>query len=233
MRLLEIHNLTKKYDNQLVIDNVCLNINKGDVYGLIGKNGAGKTTLFKLLEGSILSDEGEIYWRTCDSKNIKVGICIAPERINKSLTAFQTLSLYGNSIAKISRREIDNILKLVGLYEQRNKKIAKFSTGMKQKLILAIALLDSPDILILDEPLNGLDPSSVREIRDLLYKLNKEKEVTMIISSHILGELTKISTRYGLLVEGKLVKEFSAMDISDMNEDEKELYILRTLEEMV
>lgn len=233
MRLLEIHNLTKKYDNQLVIDNVCLNINEGDVYGLIGKNGAGKTTLFKLLEGSILSDEGEIYWRAGDSKNIKVGICIAPERINKSLTAFQTLSLYGNSIAKISRREIDNILKLVGLYEQRNKKIAKFSTGMKQKLILAIALLDSPDILILDEPLNGLDPSSVREIRDLLYKLNKEKEVTMIISSHILGELTKISTRYGLLVEGKLVKEFSAMDISDMNEDEKELYILRTLEEMV
>lgn len=233
MRLLEIHNLTKKYDNQLVIDNVCLNINKGDVYGLIGKNGAGKTTLFKLLEGSILSDEGEIYWRTGDSKNIKVGICITPERINKSLTAFQTLSLYGNSIAKISRREIDNILKLVGLYEQRNKKIAKFSTGMKQKLILAIALLDSPDILILDEPLNGLDPSSVREIRDLLYKLNREKEVTMIISSHILGELTKISTRYGLLVEGKLVKEFSAMDISDMNEDEKELYILRTLEEMV
>lgn len=233
MRLLEIHNLTKKYDNQLVIDNVGLNINKGDVYGLIGKNGAGKTTLFKLLEGSILSDEGEIYWGTGDSKNIKVGICIAPERINKSLTAFQTLSLYGNSIAKISRREIDNILKLVGLYEQRNKKIAKFSTGMKQKLILAIALLDSPDILILDEPLNGLDPSSVREIRDLLYKLNKEKEVTMIISSHILGELTKISTRYGLLVEGKLVKEFSAMDISDMNEDEKELYILRTLEEMV
>ena len=233
MRLLEIHNLTKKYDNQLVIDNVCLNINKGDVYGLIGKNGAGKTTLFKLLEGSILSDEGEIYWGTGDSKNIKVGICIAPERINKSLTAFQTLSLYGNSIAKISRREIDNILKLVGLYEQRNKKIGKFSTGMKQKLILAIALLDSPDILILDEPLNGLDPSSVREIRDLLYKLNKEKEVTMIISSHILGELTKISTRYGLLVEGKLVKEFSAMDISDMNEDEKELYILRTLEEMV
>lgn len=233
MRLLEIHNLIKKYDNQLVIDNVCLNINKGDVYGLIGKNGAGKTTLFKLLEGSILSDEGEIYWGTGDSKNIKVGICIAPERINKSLTAFQTLSLYGNSIAKISRREIDNILKLVGLYEQRNKKIAKFSTGMKQKLILAIALLDSPDILILDEPLNGLDPSSVREIRDLLYKLNKEKEVTMIISSHILGELTKISTRYGLLVEGKLVKEFSAMDISDMNEDEKELYILRTLEEMV
>lgn len=233
MRLLEIHNLTKKYDNQLVLDNVCLNINKGDVYGLIGKNGAGKTTLFKLLEGSILSDEGEIYWGTGDSKNIKVGICIAPERINKSLTAFQTLSLYGNSIAKISRREIDNILKLVGLYEQRNKKIAKFSTGMKQKLILAIALLDFPDILILDEPLNGLDPSSVREIRDLLYKLNKEKEVTMIISSHILGELTKISTRYGLLVEGKLVKEFSAMDISDMNEDEKELYILRTLEEMV
>lgn len=233
MRLLEIHNLTKKYDNQLVVDNVCLGINRGEVYGLIGKNGAGKTTLFKLLEGSILSNKGEIYWGTDNGTTIKVGICIEPERINKSLTAFQTLSLYGNSIAKISRGEIDNILKLVGLYEQRNKKIAKFSTGMKQKLILAIALLDSPDFMILDEPLNGLDPSSVREIRDLLYKLNKEKEVTMIISSHILGELTKISTRYGLLVEGKLVKEFSAMDISDMNEDEQELYILRTLEGMV
>ena len=233
MRLLEIHNLTKKYDKQFVIDNVSLSINKGEVYGLIGKNGAGKTTFFKLLEGSILSDEGEINWETDDRTTIKVGVCIAPERINKSLTAFETLSLYGNSIAKISDDEIDNILKLVGLYEQRNKKTGKFSTGMKQKLILAIALLDSPDFLILDEPLNGLDPSSVCEIRDLLYKLNKEKEVTMIIASHILGELTKMSTRYGLLVEGKLVKEFSAMDIAHMNEDEKELYILRTLEGML
>lgn len=233
MRLLEIRNLTKKYDNQVVINNVCLGINKGEVYGLIGKNGAGKTTLFKLLEGSILSDKGEICWGIDDGTTIKVGSSIDPERINKSLTAYETLSLYGNSINQISKEEIDNILKLVGLYEQRNKKIAKFSTGMKQKLILAIALLDSPDFLILDEPMNGLDPSSVREIRDLLCKLNKEKEITMVISSHILGELTKISTRYGLLVEGKLVKEFSAMDISYMNEDEKELYILRMLEGMV
>ncbi len=233
MRLLEIHNLKKKYDNQLVIDNVCININKGDVYGLIGKNGAGKTTLFKLLEGSIFPDEGEIYWGTDDSSDIKIGICIAPERINKSLTAFEILRLYGNSVSKITKEEIDSILKLVDLYGQRNKKVSKFSTGMRQKLVLAIALLDSPDFLILDEPLNGLDPSSVREIRDLLYKLNKEKQVTMIISSHILGELTKISTQYGLLVEGKLVKEFSANDISHMDEDEKELYILRTLEGMV
>ncbi len=207
--------LTKKYGKQAAVDRVSLNIEKGDIYGLIGKNGAGKTTFMKIVCGLIYQDQGGI--KLFESTDLKkgrrrTGCIIEQPALYPDMTAQQNL-IYYNKLLGIPDNNVNDILNLVGLQNTGKKKTKNFSLGMKQRLSIAIALLGNPDFLILDEPINGLDPSGIREVRELILKLNFESKITILISSHILGELTKIATKYGVIDKGVLVDEFKAAEL--------------------
>lgn len=213
--VIETDGLTKAFSNKKAVNNVSIHIKKGDIYGLIGKNGAGKTTLMRLILGLTTPTSGKIY--ICSSSDLsagreKIGSIIEAPGLYKSCSAYENLLrfsvLYG-----ADKNEIPRILSLVGLQNVGKKKAGVFSQGMRQRLGIAIALLAHPEILILDEPINGLDPSGIKDIRDLLVKLNEEENVTIMISSHLLDELAKIVTVYGIIRKGKLVEEISAEDL--------------------
>ena len=214
--VLQTIGLTKKYGKQKAVDKVSINIEKGDIYGLIGKNGAGKTTLMKMVCGLIKQNEGDI--KLFNSSNLskgrkRIGTIIEQPALYPDMTARENLIYYDKLIGITDYSNVDEILKLVGLMDTGKKKTKSFSLGMKQRLSIAISLAGNPDFLILDEPINGLDPSGIKEIRELLLKLNYENEITILISSHILGELGKIATKYGVINNGVLVDEFSAEDL--------------------
>lgn len=213
--IIETSNLTKKFSNKVVVDKVSMHIRKGDIYGFIGKNGAGKTTTMKMILGLLNPSEGEIKINgstALDKERTKIGSLIENAGLYKNCTAYENLKrfsiLYGGK-----DEDIKEILDLVGLGNTGKKKAGQFSLGMKQRLGLAIALLGDPDILVLDEPINGLDPQGIKEIRDIITKLNEEKGVTFLISSHILDELAKITTRYGIINGGQLVEEIDAKEL--------------------
>ncbi len=223
--VIETSNLTKKFSNKVVVDKVSMHVRKGDIYGFIGKNGAGKTTTMKMILGLLNVTDGEIKINGSNDLNKernKVGSLIENAGLYKNATAYENMKrfsiLYGGS-----EEEIKEILELVGLSNTGNKKAGQFSLGMKQRLGIAIALLGNPEILILDEPINGLDPEGIKEIRDTILKLNKEKKVTFLISSHILDELAKITTRYGIINSGELIEEIDAKEL--INRSKKNLKI--------
>ena len=215
--ILKTENIVKKYSNRTVLDKINMTINKGDIYGFIGKNGAGKTTLMRVILSLTPSNEGSVsFWDNKSIKEVglKIGSLIEAPGFYKNATAYENLKrfsiLYGSDESKI-----EEILKIVGLSDTGNKKIKDFSLGMKQRLGLAIALLNEPELLILDEPINGLDPEGIKEIRDIIIKLNKEKNITFLISSHILDELSKIATKYGIINKGILVEEIDAKELKE------------------
>ena len=210
--IIETKGLTKKFGSKIAVNKVDMHIKKGDIYGFIGANGAGKTTLMKMLLGLTRVTEGEI--KLFDSTNLdesrkRIGSLIEAPGLYKNCTALENMkrfAIFTNS----SIDEIKELLDFVGLSNMRKKRVGKFSLGMKQRLGIAIALLGKPEILILDEPINGLDPEGIKEIRDTILKLNKERNVTFLISSHLLDELSKITTRYGIINNGVLVDEIEA-----------------------
>ena len=220
--IIETNNLSKTFGNKKACDQVSMHVKHGDIYGFIGRNGAGKTTAMKLILGLLRPNEGEISLfgsntNLAESRR-KIGSLIETPAIYKGASAIENMRrfaiLYGGD-----ENEIVNLLDLVGLGDTGNKKAGQFSLGMKQRLGIAIALLGDPEILILDEPVNGLDPAGIKEIRDTIIKLNKEKGVTFLISSHLLDELAKITTTYGIIADGKLVEEISAEDLKAKCED--------------
>lgn len=216
--VLQTSGLTKKYGKQKAVDKVSMNIEKGDIYGLIGRNGAGKTTIMKMICGLIKSNSGDI--RLFDSRDLskgrkRIGTIIEQPALYPDMTAKENLIYYDKLIGITDYSNVDEILSLVGLDNTGKKKTRSFSLGMKQRLSIAISLVGYPDFLILDEPINGLDPSGIKEIRELLLKLNYENEITILISSHILGELGKIATKYGVINNGVLIDEFSAEDLEN------------------
>lgn len=214
--VLQTSNLTKKYKKQTALNNVNINIKKGDIYGLIGKNGAGKTTLMKIVCGLIHSTHGEIkLFESTDlnKQRKRIGCVIEQPVIYPLMTAREILTYYNKLLGISDYSNIDDLLDLVGLENAGNKKTKNFSLGMKQRLSIAISLIGNPDFLILDEPINGLDPSGILEIRELLLKLNYERDITILISSHILGELTKVTTKYGIIKDGNLIDEFESKDL--------------------
>lgn len=225
-KILETKNLSKKYQNQYALKDVSVTIFKGDVYGLIGKNGAGKSTLLKIVTRLIVPSNGRVILFNSRSNaqwehNLKrSGTVIEGPSAYDTLTAQQNLEYYcklrGITNSKVV---IDETLELVGLENMGNKKYKNFSLGMKQKLGIAIAVLARPDLLILDEPLNGLDPIAITEFRKMIGNLNRKRNMTIIISSHILSELYQVATRYGILDNGKLVKEISKEDFDEMSEE--------------
>ena len=215
--ILKTTNIVKKYGEKTVLDGISMNINKGDIYGFIGKNGAGKTTFMRVVLSLTTHDSGEIQYfgdKTIEEIGLKVGSLIEEPGLYKNSTAYENLKrlsiLYGADESKIKE-----LLELVGLSNVEKKKVKDFSLGMRQRLGIAIALLGDPELLLLDEPINGLDPEGIREIRDVILKLNKEKNITFLISSHILDELAKVVTKYGIINEGVLLEEIDARTLKE------------------
>ena len=219
--VLKTYNITKKYGEQLAVDNVNMTIKNGDIYGFIGKNGAGKTTLIRLITGLIHKSGGEIELLGANEENelnkarTMVGSLIESPSLYTNMTARENLEV-SRLVRNIPGKKcIDEVLELVGLKDVEKKKVKNFSLGMRQRLWIANALMGSPKLLILDEPLNGLDPMGIVEIRELLKKINKEKDMTILISSHILSELSELATTYGIISNGKLIEEITAKQLSE------------------
>lgn len=238
--VLQTSNLTRYFGRKAAVNEVSLNVKKGDIYGLIGRNGAGKTTFIRLVAGLAKKNRGEI--RLFESGDLnkqrrKIGTMIETPAIYPNLTAKQNLHYYCLLLGIDPVTAIEPMLSLVGLSEAGKKKAKHFSLGMKQRLAIAIALLGDPEFLMLDEPMNGLDPTGVREMRELILKLNKEKKITILISSHILGELSKIATYYCVINNGKLIDEFTLQELKEkcaksleisVDDAERAVEILRT-----
>lgn len=219
--IVKTHNITKKYGEQLSNDNINITINKGEIYGLIGRNGAGKTTLIRMITGLSHKTSGEVELFGKSSENElnqgrrMIGSLIESPAFYGGMTARENLEV-SRLVRNIPGKEcIDEVLKLVGLQDTGKKKFKDFSLGMKQRLGIANAMLGNPRLLILDEPINGLDPMGIVEIRKLLKKINKEKDVTILISSHILGELSELATCYGIINSGKLVEEITVAELNE------------------
>ena len=220
--VLKTENLVKKYGKFKALDNVSLQIPKGAIYGLIGKNGSGKTTLIRIISGLQKPTSGtySIYNTPYDSKNIylereKMSSIIEEPVMIRSMSAKENLIHEAKMFGLPNYDKINDLLKLVGLEKTLKKKTGNFSLGMKQRLGIAMSLLTNPDFLVLDEPINGLDPEGIIEIRELLLKLNQKKGITILISSHYLDELSKIATHYGFLNEGHLIKEISKEELKE------------------
>lgn len=216
--VLKAEKLTKKFKNKLALDSVSLEVKKGDIYGLIGKNGAGKTTFIKVVTGLIKSTSGDI--ELFGSKDLnngrkKIGTVIESPAWYPNFTARQNLEVHKKLLGNIKNNDIDDILKIVGLSDTGRKKAKHFSLGMKQRLGIAIALMGEPEFLVLDEPINGLDPTGIKDMRDLILYLNKERGITILISSHILEELSKVATCYGIISDGVLVDQFETKELNN------------------
>ena len=219
--VLKTHNLSKKYGEQLAVNNVNMTIKKGQIYGFIGQNGAGKTTLIRMITGLIHKTSGELELLGSSGNNglnearTMVGSLVETPAFYGNMTARENLEV-SRLVRNIAGKQcIDEVLALVGLKDIEKKKVKNYSLGMKQRLGIANALLGNPRFLILDEPINGLDPVSIVEIRELLKKVNKEKEVTILISSHILSELSELATCYGIINSGKLIEEISSQELKE------------------
>ncbi|GAX07098.1 ABC transporter ATP-binding protein [Secundilactobacillus pentosiphilus] len=213
--ILQLQNITKTFGKQRALNHVNLTIQPGDIYGLIGRNGAGKTTILKTIVQLLYPNEGSITLFGATSgkdytKQLKrTGSVIETPVANNQLTARQNLTYYCKIKGIVDKDAIDDALAFVGLTDTGKKKFKDFSLGMKQKLGLAIALLNKPDFLILDEPINGLDPIAIADFRHLLVKLNQTQGMTILISSHILEELYQMATRFGIIDHGTIIKELT------------------------
>ncbi len=212
--------LSKEYGTFKALDAVSMHIPKGAIYGFIGKNGAGKTTLIRVICGLQAATSGEytLYGRKSTDKEIdksrrKMGAVVETPSIYLDMTAEENLKSQYRVLGLPSFDGLTELLKLVGLENTGKKKAKNFSLGMRQRLGIAVALCGAPDFLVLDEPVNGLDPQGIIEMRNLILKLNREHQITVLISSHILDELGKLATHYGFIDNGHIIKEISVEEL--------------------
>lgn len=216
MEILKTSGLTKHYGSNAAVSNLNMTIHKGDIYGFIGKNGAGKTTTIKMIVGLSEPTSGSLTLfgdKSLSNGRKKIGTVIETPAFMPNLTARQNMFIQWKLLSGKNKAIIDELLELVGLQDVGKKKVKNFSLGMKQRLGIAMTLMGEPEFLVLDEPTNGLDPEGIVEVRELLLRLNKEKGLTVLISSHILSELSKLVTRIGIIHEGVLLEEFSIEEL--------------------
>lgn len=218
--VIQTRNISKCYGKFAAVSDMSIRVNRGDIYALVGQNGAGKTTLLKLVcgltppTGGELELFGETSERQLEMARSHMGTMIETPGFFPYLSAKDNLEYY--RIQRGGRKgNVDEALEFVGLAQTGNKKFKNFSLGMKQRLGLALAVMDDPELLILDEPINGLDPMGIKEFRDIILKLNREKQTTVLISSHILGELSQIATTYGFISKGKIVEHVSSEELKE------------------
>jgi|SRR5690625_2333168 len=219
--ILQTKHLTKRYKKVNVVDHVSMSIERGNIYGFIGLNGAGKSTFIRLITGLTHPTEGTLQlFGKADARSLiearqRMGTLIEHPALFPHLTAHDNLEIIRLQRGIPGKDCIDRSLKRVGLDQTGKKKVKNFSLGMRQRLGIAIALLNDPEFLILDEPINGLDPMGVIEIRQLLKKLNEQYGVTILISSHILSEVHQLATHYGIIHQGRLIDELSATQLDE------------------
>jgi ABC-2 type transport system ATP-binding protein len=217
--LLRTRGLTKKYGQFYALHDVDIAVNKGEIYGLVGKNGAGKTTLLRMISGQAIQSDGEVELfgettaRGLERARRRTGAMIETPSFYPYLTAAQNLEYYRIQRGVAGRKVVEDILAQVELDKAGRKKFKDFSLGMKQRLGLALAMMDNPDLLILDEPVNGLDPTGIVEFRNLLLRLSHERGITILISSHILSELANMATSFGFLDHGALLQQITAEEL--------------------
>lgn len=232
--VIETTRLSKHYGALKALDAVSVHVPKGAIYGLIGDNGAGKSTLLKLLAGQSFATSGDIMLLgQSDTAGLQlarkhIGCLIEDVGCFPTMTVQQTLHYYCLQRGISDKRRADDMLQLVNLGEKRRSKCSSLSMGQRQRLGLALAMIAKPQVLILDEPINGLDPSGIVEIRTLLQRLNEEENMTILLSSHILSEMEHIATHYGFLAHGQLIEEISAEALHERCAD----YIVLTLDEI-
>ncbi|MDO5293457.1 MAG: ATP-binding cassette domain-containing protein [bacterium] len=229
--VIQVSRLTKKYGSFLAADDVSFSVAEGEICGLIGRNGAGKTTIMKMLLNLVKPTSGDMrilgkgMQDGLEEERRKIGSIIETPAFYDSLTAYENLKIRGLLIGHSKEEELQKALKEVGLDAKRNVKVKKYSLGMRQKLGIACALLGEPKILLLDEPINGLDPIAIREIRQVLENVVKKYHTTILISSHILEELSKIATKYVFISDGKVIKQVKASEISCKGNELEEYFV--------
>ena len=211
--IIETMNLSKQYKNKKAVDNVGIHVRKGDIYGFLGQNGAGKTTTIKMIMGLIRPTQGEV---SLFGQRIKpgqfshygrIGSVVETAGFYPNLTAAENLDIHRRLMGVTNKNYLDEALELTGLAEVRNKKVKGFSLGMKQRLGISRALLHKPELLILDEPTNGLDPVGIKEVRKLVLDLSEQRKITVFVSSHILSEIQQIASVIGIIHNGALIEE--------------------------
>ena len=212
-------NLTKMYGDKAAVSSMDMHVKQGDIYGFIGRNGSGKSTTLKMLCGLAFPTQGSIrvFGQSLSQESVRkrIGVLIESPGLEGGRSAYENMYLKASLMGIVDPdKEIRELLILTGLNPDNKKLVKRYSMGMKQRLGIAMALLGGPDLLILDEPINGLDPEGMNQLRSLLLDLNQKKGVTILVSSHILGELSKMATRYGIIKDGCLVKEISKEELS-------------------
>jgi ABC-2 type transport system ATP-binding protein len=219
--IIKTERITKKYGKFCAVDSLDLEVRRGEIYGLVGRNGAGKTTLLKMICGLSVPDAGSValFGETggsaLNTARIRTGCIVETPGFLPYLSAEDNLEYYRLQRGLKDKKRIAGALEFVGLSDAGRKKYKNFSLGMKQRLGLALAVMNEPELLILDEPINGLDPMGIAEFRELLLKLNSEKKTTILISSHILGELSQIATTFGFMNGGRMVEHLSARELTE------------------
>ena len=212
-------NLTKMYGDKAAVSSMDMHVKQGDIYGFIGRNGSGKSTTLKMLCGLAFPTQGSIrvFGQSLSQESVRkrIGVLIESPGLEGGRSAYENMYLKASLMGIVDPdKEIRELLTFTGLNPDNKKLVKRYSMGMKQRLGIAMALLGGPDLLILDEPINGLDPEGMNQLRSLLVDLNQKKGVTILVSSHILGELSKMATRYGIIKDGCLVKEISKEELS-------------------
>lgn len=216
--IIKASGIYKDYGSKSVLQDVNFTVNKGDIYGLVGKNGAGKTTIMRILTGLQVPTKGDIAYGFDRSRLGSIGALVELPSIYADKSAEENIKFQYLNLGLTIDNSVHDILRLVGLDNTGKKPAGKFSLGMRQRLGIAMAIVGDPEVLILDEPINGLDPQGIIGVRDLLLRLNREKGITVIISSHILSELSKLATRYAFIDGGRIIKECSEYDIEHAGE---------------
>ncbi len=231
---IQIENLTKTFDQKEVIKDLNLMVEKGTIYGLLGENGAGKTTIFKMITGLLspttgnVKIQGEILTNKSRSYLKDIGILIETPVFYEHLSARENLEIH-LSYMGCTYTNIDSVLSRVGLKSTGNQPVSQFSLGMKQRLAIARAISHSPEILVLDEPINGLDPMGIRQMRDLFLSLVADNGMTILISSHILSEVEHIANKVGVLVDGTITQEVSIKEVKEKYKDGLEDYFFNIM----
>lgn len=229
--ILRTQELTRRYGRTLALDRASLSVEKGQILGLVGRNGAGKTTLIRLISGQSRPTSGELTLfgasspAALDRARSRTGVMVETPAFYPYLTAQQNLEYYRIQRGIPGRSRVDEALELVRLTGAGKKKFKTFSLGMKQRLGLALALMNQPEFLLLDEPINGLDPEGIVEFRELLLRLNRERQTTILISSHILSELSALATHYAFIDRGRMLETVSAADLRERCRDCLELRV--------
>lgn len=227
--VIETRNLVKAYKGKVVVDSANVHVKRGEIYGFVGPNGAGKSTVMKMLLNLTQPDSGEVFlWgekigdRSFECLK-RIGSIIENPYFYEKITGYQNLDLHCEYMGYHNKERIKEVLQLVGLHDTEEKRVSHYSMGMKQRLAIARAILTKPELLILDEPINALDPEGIREMRMLLHQINQECGTTIFISSHILSEVEQIADTVGIIQSGRLLKEIAMSDIHKHQTDYIEL----------